>query len=69
MPRRPSHSCCPLISHEGPVWQVTFAHPRFGTLLASCGYDRRVLVHREVTPGQWVLLYKYEDHASSGEEG
>lgn len=48
------------------MWQVAFAHPRFGTLLASCGYDRRILVHRELTPGQWVLLYKSEDHASSG---
>lgn len=22
--------------HDGPVWQVAWAHPKFGTLLASC---------------------------------
>jgi protein transport protein SEC13 len=25
--------------HEGPVWQVAWAHPKFGNILASCGYD------------------------------
>ena len=28
--------------HEGPVWQVSWAHPMFGNLLASCSYDRKV---------------------------
>jgi protein transport protein SEC13 len=30
-----------LTGHEGPVWQVAWAHPKFGTLLASCSYDGR----------------------------
>lgn len=25
-----------LNGHEGPVWQVAWAHPKFGSLLASC---------------------------------
>lgn len=56
-------SCC---RHEGPVWQVTWSHPRYGSLIASCGYDRRVVVSREVSPGVWVTVYKYEEHGSSG---
>lgn len=32
----------PLSSHEGPVWQVAWAHPKFGNILASCSYDRKV---------------------------
>ena len=28
--------------HEGPVWQVAWAHPKFGSILASCSYDRKV---------------------------
>lgn len=52
-------------SHEGPVWQVCWSHPSFGTLLASCGYDRRVMVHRETSPGQWTRVYSYEGHSSS----
>jgi len=31
--------CC---SHEGPVWQVAWAHPKYGSILASCSYDRKV---------------------------
>jgi len=29
-----------LKGHIGPVWQVAWAHPKFGNLLASCSYDR-----------------------------
>ena len=58
----------PLRSHEGPVWQVAWAHPQFGALLASCGYDRRVVVHRESLPGSgggWARVFTYEGHGAS----
>ncbi|KAK6058622.1 WD domain, G-beta repeat protein, partial [Cooperia oncophora] len=32
-----------LAGHSGPVWQVSWAHPDFGGLLASAGYDRFVI--------------------------
>ena len=32
-------------SHEGPVWQVDWAHPKFGSILASCSYDRKVSLY------------------------
>lgn len=32
----------PVHRHEGPVWEVAWAHPKFGNLLASCSYDRKV---------------------------
>ncbi|CAB0043712.1 unnamed protein product [Trichogramma brassicae] len=28
-----------LKGHVGPVWQVAWAHPKFGNIVASCGYD------------------------------
>ena len=31
-----------LAAHEGPVWSVAWAHPRFGCLLASAAYDGTV---------------------------
>lgn len=34
-----------LCSHEGPVWQVAWAHPKYGSILASCSYDRKVQVN------------------------
>ena len=58
-----------IAAHEGPVWQVAWAHPQFGSLLATCGYDRRVMVFRESSmpaPGNWVRVFCYEAHESSG---
>ena len=54
-----------VVAHEGPVWQVAWAHPQFGVLLASCGYDRRVVVQREVAPGSWMKVLSHEAHGSS----
>ncbi|KAH8071889.1 hypothetical protein JL720_11392 [Aureococcus anophagefferens] len=28
-----------LTGHDGPVWEVAWAHPQYGTVLASCSYD------------------------------
>uniref|UniRef100_A0A7S4BU55 Protein SEC13 homolog n=1 Tax=Chrysotila carterae TaxID=13221 RepID=A0A7S4BU55_CHRCT len=54
-----------LTGHDGPVWQVCWAHPKFGNILASCSYDRQILVWKEVGPGQWAVIYKYAKHAQS----
>jgi len=45
-----------LQGHEGPVWEVSWAHPKFGVVLASCSFDGSVLLHRERAPGDWMLL-------------
>ncbi|MED6218332.1 Protein transport protein S13 A [Stylosanthes scabra] len=42
-----------LAGHQGPVWQAAWAHPKFGSLLASCSYDGRVILWKEV-PGALV---------------
>eukprot|EP00545_Synedropsis_sp_CCMP1620_P012221 CAMPEP_0119013832 /NCGR_PEP_ID=MMETSP1176-20130426/9068_1 /TAXON_ID=265551 /ORGANISM="Synedropsis recta cf, Strain CCMP1620" /LENGTH=362 /DNA_ID=CAMNT_0006966951 /DNA_START=24 /DNA_END=1112 /DNA_ORIENTATION=+ len=46
-----------LQGHEGPVWQVSWAHPMYGVLLGSCGFDGTVLIHRETRPRDWSLIY------------
>ena len=48
---------CDLQGHDSPVWGVQWAHPRFGNLIASCGYDGQVLVHREHAQNQWSVIY------------
>lgn len=50
--------CATLTGHEGPVWQVSWAHPKFGTILASCSFDGSVMIHREMKPREWACLYK-----------
>lgn len=51
--------------HEGPVWEVSWAHPKFGVVLASCSFDGTVMIHREIRPRVWTLLYTYKFHESS----
>ena len=54
-----------LRGHEGPVWQVAWAHPRFGNILASCSYDRRVIIWQvknytfQLTWFYFVMISKY----------
>ncbi|KAI9621010.1 hypothetical protein KEM48_007944 [Puccinia striiformis f. sp. tritici PST-130] len=40
-----------LRGHDGPVWQVSWAHPKFGSILASCSYDGKIFVWRETSTG------------------
>mmetsp|Transcript_26832 Transcript_26832/g.30713 ORF Transcript_26832/g.30713 Transcript_26832/m.30713 type:complete len:402 (+) Transcript_26832:50-1255(+) len=44
-------------NHTGPVWSLSWSHPKFGSLLASASFDGSILVHREVRPGEWVVVY------------
>uniref|UniRef100_A0A6M2DM25 Protein SEC13 homolog n=1 Tax=Xenopsylla cheopis TaxID=163159 RepID=A0A6M2DM25_XENCH len=53
-----------LKGHLGPVWQVAWAHPRYGNLLASCSYDRKVIVWKE-NGNEWIKWYENIDHDSS----
>ncbi|KAK1922175.1 putative vesicle budding-related protein [Papiliotrema laurentii] len=41
-----------LKGHTAPVWQLAWAHPSFGSILASCSYDGRVFIWKEVGSGQ-----------------
>ncbi len=56
--------------HEGPVWQVAWAHPKFGNILASCSYDCKVCIWREGSAvtgsNKWVKIKEYTGHVASG---
>jgi len=55
-----------LQGHEGPVWQFSWSHPKFGVILASCSFDGSVLIHRETRPRDWTLLHAARNlHESS----
>ena len=57
--------------HTGPVWQVAWAHPKYGHILASCSYDGKVLIWKE-QPGQgaasggWIKIKEHTLHTASG---
>ncbi|KAL3815285.1 hypothetical protein ACHAXA_010096 [Cyclostephanos tholiformis] len=45
-----------LTGHTGPIYQLSWSHPKYGPLLASASFDRSVLIHREVRPREWTLI-------------
>ncbi|KAK6748439.1 hypothetical protein RB195_001206 [Necator americanus] len=53
-----------LAGHSGPVWQLSWAHPDFGALLASAGYDRRVIIWSDTT-GRWQKSHEWMGHEAS----
>ncbi|KAK4689585.1 protein transport protein SEC13, partial [Tremellales sp. Uapishka_1] len=65
-----------LKGHTAPVWQVSWGHPSFGSILASCSYDGRVFIWKEVGPGQgkgsggelqdgWERIKEHSLHSAS----
>lgn len=54
-----------LTGHQGPVWQVAWAHPKFGSLLASCSYDGKVIIWKEGNQNEWIQAHVFDDHKAS----
>ncbi|RWR82822.1 protein transport protein SEC13 B-like protein [Cinnamomum micranthum f. kanehirae] len=52
---RRHHDLANLSGHSGPVWQVPWAHPKYGSILASCSYDGHVIIWNEnpAVPNDW----------------
>ncbi|KJH43681.1 WD domain, G-beta repeat protein [Dictyocaulus viviparus] len=53
-----------LTGHAGPVWQLSWAHPDFGGLLASASYDRKVIIWAECN-GRWQKSHEWAGHEAS----
>jgi protein transport protein SEC13 len=54
-----------LSGHRGPVWQVSWAHPKFGPILASCSYDGQVIIWKEGNPNEWQQAHVFNEHSQS----
>lgn len=60
-----------LVGHEGPVWQVAWAHPSFGTILASASYDGKVFIWKQEAGAQtygassWTRIKDHALHTAS----
>jgi protein transport protein SEC13 len=57
-------------SHNSPVWQVAWAHPKYGHILASCSFDGKVLIWKEQQGGSavggWIKIKEHTLHTASG---
>jgi len=54
-----------LKGHEGPVWKISWAHPKYGSIVASCGYDMKVIIWKEVQQGNWQIAHMDTSHTAS----
>ncbi|KAK9497348.1 hypothetical protein O3M35_004681 [Rhynocoris fuscipes] len=52
-----------LKGHFGPVWQLSWAHPKFGNILASCSFDKRLIIWKENR--EWTKIFEYKAHEGS----
>lgn len=53
-----------LKGHDGPVWQVSWAHPKYGNILASASYDGKVIIWQEKN-NVWGKLTEHANHQAS----
>ena len=54
-----------ISGHDGAVWQLSWSHPKYGSLLASCGFDGRVIIWKEVSDRVWQQLHVSQLHTAS----
>jgi len=46
---------------------VSWAHPQYGNLIASCGFDKKVVIWKECRDqSDWQEVYSYNEHQGSG---
>lgn len=44
-------------AHSGSVWKVTWAHPEFGQVLATCSFDRTAAIWEEISNTVYSCSY------------
>lgn len=56
-----------IYRHDGAVWSVSWAHPKYGNILASAGYDGKVFIWKEqgAQNSQWQRIYDFPLHKAS----
>ena len=50
-----------IIAHVGPIYKLSWSHPSFGPILASCGFDKKVILFK-IENYKLEKLYEYDMH-------
>jgi WD40 repeat protein len=62
----PAQYVADLTGHQGPVWQVAWGHPKFGSIVASAGFDHTVILWKEDQDGSWYILHRTDANLHTG---
>lgn len=49
--------------HNQPVFDLSFSHPCYGTYLATCGNDKKVIIWKEKTINKYENIYEYKHNS------
>ena len=51
-----------VISHFGPIYKLSWSHPNFGPILASCGFDKKVNLFKIDQNSKLEKIYENDMH-------
>ena len=55
--------------HKNSIWQLSWAHPKYGKMIASCGYDTKIFIYKKTkltnNKGEYIKVFEYNDHKNS----
>ena len=54
-----------ISAHIGPIYKLSWSHPSFGPILASCGFDKKVNLFKIEQNNKFEQLYEYDMHDNS----
>ena len=57
-------AAAPIKAHKGPIWQVAWAHPKYESVIATCGYNGQVKVWKRDMNNNWDN-YVFEQNLGS----
>ena len=52
-------------AHFGPIYKLSWSHPSFGLILASCGFDKKVILFKIEQNAKYEKIYENEMHDNS----
>ena len=50
--------------HNQPIYDLSFSHPCYGTYLASCGNDKKLIIWKEKSTNNYENIYEYKHNSS-----
>ena len=51
-----------MLNHQGAALSISWSHPIFGSLLASSGFEGKILIWQEASPNTWTVIYECTQH-------
>ena len=46
--------------HNQPIFDISFSHPCYGTYLASCGNDKKLIIRKEKSSNNYENIFEYK---------